>query len=347
MDDAQAAPKTVRKVDQLLERLRGRRSLLIVMQDNPDPDAIASAAALRRLANHLGDVVCSIAHGGTIGRGENRALAEYLGLNFRRMDAIDPAKFDVVALVDSQPGTGNNSLPEGTLPDIVLDHHPLRPATRKVPFTDVRSRYGALSTVLVEYLRAAGIVPEPSLATALLYGIRTDTQDLGTRAIQADQEAFAFLHPLANTRMLSVIQRGSVRRAYFQSLANALHGARLYGRAVLSNLGEVHNGDIAGESADLFLRLEDVDWALCWGHDAEKVWFSLRTEARDVHAGELMRALLDPIGTGGGHANSAGGQIVLQGASAARLRTISRTVRQRFLKAIGCTETRGRKLVHF
>ena len=96
----QDVDRSVGKVRQLMERLQGRRSLLIVMQDNPDPDSIASAAALRRIANHLGDVPCSIAYGGKIGRSENRALAEYLGLNFRPIDAVDPSKFDAVALID-------------------------------------------------------------------------------------------------------------------------------------------------------------------------------------------------------------------------------------------------------
>jgi nanoRNase/pAp phosphatase (c-di-AMP/oligoRNAs hydrolase) len=341
------ATRSGRKVEQLLAALEGKRSLVIVMQDNPDPDSIASAAALRRLANLLRDVPCSIAYGGRIGRGENRALAEYLGLNFRKIAEVDVAKFDAIALVDTQPGTGNNSLPDGVLPDLVLDHHPLRPDTRRVAFTDVRSKYGALSSILVEYLRERDIVPEPPLATALLYAIRTDTQDLGTRASKADIEAYEFLQPLTNTRMLSLIQRGSVHAEYFQGLADALHGARLYGRAILSNLGDVAHADMISESADLFLRHEDVDWVLCWGYHHDRVWLSMRTTSRDHHAGEVMRKVTRKVGSGGGHVNSAGGQVVAPDASRARKHNIARTVRQRFLRAIKNPETRGKKLVHF
>lgn len=336
-----------RKVERLLATLEGKRSLLIVMQDNPDPDSIASAAALRRLANLLRDVPCSIAYGGRIGRGENRALAEYLGLNFRKIAEVDVDKFDAVALVDTQPGTGNNSLPEEVLPDLVLDHHPLRPETRKVPFTDVRKKYGALSSILVEYLRERDILPEPPLATALLYAIRTDTQDLGPRASKADLAAYEFLQPLANTRMLSLIQRGSVHEEYFQGLADALHGARVYGPAILSNLGDVAHADLVSESADLFLRHERIDWVLCWGYHLDRVWLSLRTGSRDHHAGEIMRKLMDRLGTGGGHVNSAGGQVVAPDASRAKKNAIARSVRQRFLKLVRSPETRGRKLVHF
>jgi hypothetical protein len=164
-----ANSKSTTKAAGLLDLLRGKRSLLIVMQDNPDPDSIAAAAALRRIANTLTDVQCSIAYGGMIGRGENRAVAGYLGLNFRPMEEIDLEKYDAVALVDTQPRTGNNSLPADRMPDIVLDHHPLRPETRSAAFSDVRKRYGAVSTILVEYLGELGITPDPPLATAQLY----------------------------------------------------------------------------------------------------------------------------------------------------------------------------------
>ena len=98
-----ANSKSTTKAARLVELLRGKRSLLIVMQDNPDPDSIAAAAALRRIANTLTDVQFSIAYGGVIGRAENRAVAGYLGLNFRPIEEVDLEKYDVVALVDTQP----------------------------------------------------------------------------------------------------------------------------------------------------------------------------------------------------------------------------------------------------
>jgi nanoRNase/pAp phosphatase (c-di-AMP/oligoRNAs hydrolase) len=209
----------------LTELFSGKTYLLIIIQDNPDPDCIASAVALRKLANSLANLQCSITCGGTVGRGENRALVKYLGLNLRNCEEIDYSKFDLLAMVDTQPGTGNNSLPTRLLPNIVVDHHPIRRLTRAVPFTDIRSGYGSTSTVFVEYLIEAGITPETPLATALLYGIRSDTQDLGREAARADIEAIQFLYPFANKRMLSVIQRGKVPRVYYQMLANALRNA--------------------------------------------------------------------------------------------------------------------------
>ncbi|MBP8911062.1 MAG: DHH family phosphoesterase, partial [Phycisphaerae bacterium] len=220
-----AAEKTGSKLQRLTELLVGKTYLLIGMQDSPDPDSLAAAVALRKLANNLGNLQCSIVCCGAVGRGENRALVKYLGLNLRCYAELAYDKYDLVAMVDTQPGTGNNSLPEGVLPDIVIDHHPIRRLTRTVEFTDIRSSYGATSTILVEYLIEAGITPETPLATALLYGIRSDTQDLGREASRADIDAIEFLYPFANNRMIGEIQRGKVPRVYYQMLADALKNA--------------------------------------------------------------------------------------------------------------------------
>jgi len=340
-----ASNKSSQKVAKLVELLRGKRSLLIVMQDHPDPDSIAAAAALRRIANTVGDVQCSISYGGVIGRGENRALVDYLGLNFRPIEQIDFKKFDAVALVDTQPNTGNNSLPETVQLDIVLDHHPLSPATRGISFTDVRSKYGALSTILYEYLSELEIPPGPPLATALLYGIRSDTQDLGLEAVQADVRALEALYPLANARMLSMIQRGAVTASYYRILADALQDARVQGPCVFAALQRIDNPDIVAETADLFLRYEEAEWTLCSGRYKGKAWLSLRTSQTKVKAGEVMQKLVSGVGTGGGHEMSAGGQIPLVKDTRQEHDRVLRAVRERLLDEVGVKKRRPAKLV--
>jgi nanoRNase/pAp phosphatase (c-di-AMP/oligoRNAs hydrolase) len=337
--------KSNEKIKKLLELLKDWRALLIVMQDNPDPDSIASAAALRRIANKQGDVQCSISYGGVIGRAENRALVEYVGLNFRPIGEIDFKKFDAIALVDTQPNTGNNSLPPEILPQIVLDHHPLQPDTRKILFTDVRSKYGALSTILYEYLTEAGITPDPPLATALLYAIRSDTQDLGPKAIQADVAAAETLFTLANTRMLSAIQRRNVPQEYFQNLADSLKNARVVGPCITAGVGQVSNPDMIAEMADLLLRHDGVNWVMCYGCYRDKCWISLRTSQTEIHAGELMKRLIARLGTGGGHETSAGGQVPLTKGTQTERETVQKMIRERLLRALRVEQYKPKKLV--
>jgi nanoRNase/pAp phosphatase (c-di-AMP/oligoRNAs hydrolase) len=104
-----AAQKTGTKLQRLAELLAGKTYLLIVTQDNPDPDSLATAVALRRLGKSLANLQASIACGGTVGRGENRALVKYLGLNLRAPAEVDFDKFGLIAMVDTQPGTGSSS----------------------------------------------------------------------------------------------------------------------------------------------------------------------------------------------------------------------------------------------
>jgi len=340
-----AAEKTGSKLQRLTELLVGKTYLLIGMQDSPDPDSLAAAVALRKLANNLGNLQCSIVCCGAVGRGENRALVKYLGLNLRCYTELAYDKYDLVAMVDTQPGTGNNSLPEGVLPDIVIDHHPIRRLTRTVEFTDIRSSYGATSTILVEYLIEAGITPETPLATALLYGIRSDTQDLGREASRADIDAIEFLYPFANNRMIGEIQRGKVPRVYYQMLADALKNARVQGPAIITELGDVDNPDMIAEVADLLLREDETTWTLCTGYWKDKMILSLRTSQEGNLAGKVMKHMVARRGTGGGHQTYAGGQIPLVKGTKAEREEIERHVEKHFLKAIGAEGQPGGKLV--
>jgi nanoRNase/pAp phosphatase (c-di-AMP/oligoRNAs hydrolase) len=341
------ADQTKNKLRKLKGILQNNSTLLIVMQDNPDPDAIAASSALKELVNKTTDISCQLAYGGTIGRAENRELASYLGFNFHPFENVDPLNFDLLALLDTQPGTGNNPLSAEFLPDIVIDHHPIRPVTRSVTFTDIRKSYGSTSTIMWEYLSAAKITPEIPIATALLYGIRSDTQDLGREAIKADINAMEALYPMANKRMLSQIQRGRVPSAYFQMLSTALANTRIYGRCSICNIGNIDNADMIGEVADLLLRHEEIDWILCYGFFNERLLISLRTKDKTFQAGDVISRIVRGIGTGGGHASMAGGQIPLRKGKKVTFERnyLKRLIRERFLKVLRVKNKRGQTVV--
>lgn len=337
--------KSAAKVQQLKQVLQNHTTMLIVMQDHPDPDSIAAACALRKLANTLADVQCSIAHGGTVGRAENRALVSYLGLNLRDIRQLDLTQFELFAIVDTQPGTGNNSLPPEVEPDIVIDHHPCRPLTRHCRFTDIRSRYGSTATILFEYFESAKIKPEMPLATALLYAIRSDTQDLGRDAIHADIRGLIQLYPLVNKRMLAEIQRGKVQRDYYQMLANALRNAQVFDNVIVTNLGAIENPDMVAEVADLLLRDDMTDSVLVYGFVEDKMLISLRTSREDMRADKLIRHLVARRGTGGGHPSYAGGQIpIADFTPEQRNRLITRIV-QRFVGQVARDPSQTRPLI--
>src|SRR5262245_20344139 len=146
------APASGFNLDRGLRALRGRKRALLVMHDNPDPDSLAGAEGMRLLFAKKLRVQSTLALGGIIGRAENRALVDVLHLELVPMEQIDPSAFDLIALIDTQPGAGNNSLPSGVQAHVVIDHHPLRGPHPGVLWEDIRSTMGASSTIVYEYL---------------------------------------------------------------------------------------------------------------------------------------------------------------------------------------------------
>ncbi|HRS72623.1 MAG TPA: DHHA1 domain-containing protein, partial [Anaerohalosphaeraceae bacterium] len=225
-------------------------------------------------------------------------------------------------------------LPQGIEPDIVIDHHRCRPQTRVCRFTDIRSRYGATATIMTEYLQSAKIKPDVPLATALLYAIRSDTQDLGRDTTRADIAALTRLMPIANKRMLSQIQRGKVDRDYFQMLENALKNAYVYSNAIVTTLGIIENPDMIAETADLLLRDDLTNWVMVYGFVNDKMLISLRTEQDELGADKVIHRMVARKGTGGGHPSYAGGQIPLGALSEVQKTRLVRKVIDRFLQQV-------------
>jgi nanoRNase/pAp phosphatase (c-di-AMP/oligoRNAs hydrolase) len=297
----------------LLAAVRDASSVLILPHNDPDPDAIASAVALRHLLAEKWKVGSQIAYKGIIGRAENKALVRYLGRPLRRLTASDLRQPVPVALVDTQPGAGNNALPPSFAPAVVFDHHPWRETTVSASFFDVRPEVGSTSTMLTLYLRAAGIEVDLPLATALFYGIKTDTMGLGRGASPQDVDAYFYLQTRIDVEALVEIERAQVSVEYFQRLDASLHSALVYDSVVISYVGAMRRPDLAAEMADLLLRLEGIQWVVCMGHYEDDLILAVRTRSRRGGAGDLVQEIVGDLGTAGGHGAMAGGDVALRG----------------------------------
>jgi nanoRNase/pAp phosphatase (c-di-AMP/oligoRNAs hydrolase) len=295
----------------LLSVLERPGPLVILPHDNPDPDALASAATLRYVAKTLIGKDAVIGLGGFVGRAENRAMVRYLNIPLVPVGELPLRAPDtLIALVDTQPGRQNNSLPDGVKASIVIDHHPQYVSIREVPFADMRDGYGATSTILTEYLMDTRLRVDTKIATALFYGIMAETQDLGREASEPDMAASHFLYPHANKRRLAKIENARVPREYFAAFRQAIQSAVIYDRAVISVLGVVRYPDMVAEMADFLLRLDEVEWAAAIGRYEGFLYVSLRTTHRDVNAGDLLQRVLGSDHAGG-HDMIAGGRLAL------------------------------------
>src|SRR5215470_2570452 len=284
---------------ELLRVLERPGPLIILPHDNPDPDSMASAVTLKFLAHRLLDKESYIALGGIVGRAENRAMRTYLNIELVPVSEVRFTGDVQIALVDTQPGRSNNSLPDAVVPTVVIDHHPAYAAYAGVPFLDLRDAYGATSTIVTEYLRESKLVPEPKIATALFYGISAETQDLGREATAADIEASHYLYPHTNKRRLAKIENARVPREYFRVFREAIERATLYDKLVVSMLGDMQYPDMVAEVADFLLRLDQVEWSAAIGVYGECLHCSVRTTDREVNAGDLLQRVLGSRVAGG------------------------------------------------
>ena len=300
------------RVERLRSAFAGAEKALVLAHDNPDPDALASGVALCAVLEHLGVRECAVGYGGMIGRAENRAMIRQLELSPIRIEPRELDDFDAIALVDTQPGFGNNSFPAGSSAAAVIDHHPGRGHLDNVDFFDLREGYGATATIVYEYVQASGVPLADNFITALFYAIKSETQELGREAGYADREAYLSLLPRADKAAVARIQRARVPRGYFRAFEVAIANARVYGRTVITDLQRVDSPDMVAEIADFLLRLEGADWAACMGQYEDNLVLSLRTAEEDAHAGEVIRRVVAGSGRAGGHGTMAGGRVPLE-----------------------------------
>lgn len=291
----------------------GSGPVLILTHDYPDPDALASGMALSILISAAWGIPNRLVYSGIVARAENREMLKLLTPSWEYREHVrDFDDYSAVALVDTQPGAGNNGFPQDRNADIVIDHHnPIRDHSHTVPYADIRPEVGATTTLLYQYFLAAGITPDRKLATAMFYGLHTDTLGLARGASAADEIVYFNLLGLLDRKKLVQVEQAGLSRLYFKAFSGGLQAARIYGKVVISNLGSMHRPDLTGEMADVLIRLNSARAALCFGTHRQVLYLSLRTKALRKDAGTIAQALVAGFGKAGGHGSLAGGQVPL------------------------------------
>jgi nanoRNase/pAp phosphatase (c-di-AMP/oligoRNAs hydrolase) len=229
----------------------------------------------------------------------------------------------------------------------VIDHHPERPDSHLAPIADVGGPIGSTSTVVAEYFRASGLKMPAPVATALFYGIKADTRDLGRQTTKQDVDTYLWLFPLIDKDALSAIEHPKLPADYFRLYHTSIEKGLLYEDAMVCDLGEVYAPDMVAEVAERFMSLEDVRWSLAFGEYEEALYFSIRTSDRRMNAGRLIREVIEAHegGSAGGHGTMAGARLPLRGLSAAAGKRLREDVVKSFLDAFGVRARKGRKLV--
>ncbi len=286
--------------------------ILILTHDNPDPDAIGSAFGLYKLISEKYGKDVRIGHGGIIGRTENKLMIMNLNIPIYSMQLIaDSSIFDSVILVDTQPEANYHTLPEPVEIIAVFDHHPSVSTGEVNYFQELRSNIGSSSTIITHYLEAADFEISEALATALFYGIKTDTMDFSRHTTKWDIEAHKILFPIMRSDILVQIEKPALPREYYIDLVKALENAMVYDNTTIVDMELMLNSDMAPLVADLMLQYENVNWVIVMGYFESELRLAVRCNALDGHAGKLVKKIVKNKGNGGGHQGMAAAQIKL------------------------------------
>ncbi|MDI3475045.1 MAG: hypothetical protein PWQ79_691 [Thermococcaceae archaeon] len=342
-----------KNVNQLMKKLRELKeqgdALLIVVHDNPDPDSIASAAALKTIAQTMG-FKTQIVYGGEITHHENRAFVNLLGINLLRVSrgSYELKRVPFIALVDCQPNGNLTILDEedyGKI-QIIIDHHQiLQHLKERIPeeaFVDIRPEVQAAASILTEYIRSLNIELSPELATALFYGIYVDTKKF-SRLGSTDIKAIEFLGNKINSELLQKIEYPDISTETAEILAKAIINRKVYKNVVISNVGFITNRDALAESADFLLRLEGINTVLVFGIVDDRIEISARTRDVRVNIGQVLRDAFGDIGSAGGHPQAGGARISLGIFKLAKdrnslLRLVEEAITEKFLEALKVKE---------
>ncbi len=331
---------------QLLEVLKDFDRVIVVMHDNPDPDAIASGWGVKVLIDEQLGLPTRLLGGGAIVRAENHHMVELLEPPVELVDDIEIDDRTATILVDCGVEATNHILTRrGITPVAIIDHHAIGPSGIQTPFADVRSDVAASATIVASYLREQNIDPGPKLATAMLYAINTETSAYETHYSRLDRSILPWLMEFGEPELLAEIRNAPLTQDYYGDLLLALQSTLLYSDVAICFLPRAAGVEIVGEVADLLIRCENVHRALCGAVVGDELFISARTQHHTESAVCLLQQTLEGLGGAGGHAHRAGGKISAIGKRTLSAEQIFNELRVRWLGVCKVKRKRGTRLI--
>ncbi len=294
------------KLHELMKLFSPEDRLLILIK--PDPDSIASNLALRTLL--LKSIkYATTGYVGEITRQENIALVKLLSIPMESIEEIDFTEFNRTAILDGQPT--HFDLPGRHHFDVIIDHHPVTKGYT-ASFQDIRPSYGSTSTIMTEYLDAAGIKPSTRLSTALLYGIKTDTNNFERDTQAEDVWAFRYLFPRANKNVLHKIELSELSPEILNYFKMAFDRMKILKDKIFVHMGQIENPDICVQLADFLMRVNHISWTVISSVVDDKLVIVLRSDGYRKNAGKMALKLFGDLGNAGGHRSAARAEIPLR-----------------------------------
>src|SRR5687767_8139181 len=284
------------KVQQYQRFFSDADRVVIVLHNDPDPDAMASGLALRNVLRRTKQTAVIAALQG-VTRPENVRMVNLLDIHVETITHDEIGNYERVAMVDVQPHYFNGLIDRV---DLVIDHHPEQTGYSAV-FKDIRVDYGSTSTILTEHLRAVDANISERTATAMLYAIKSDTLFFNRQANRVDLDAFSYLYPLADAALIRKMEGAEITMERLEYVLKAKQSGRMHEQVFCAFLGASPREDFIPYVADFYLQLESVKWTIVAGIVNDSLVMSVRNLGYTRNAGEFVRKYFAHIGSAGGH----------------------------------------------
>ena len=289
----------------LIELLKEHK-VYIQTHNFPDPDAISSAFGLQEFLRHYG-VESELCYDGRIDRLSSKKMLDTFGITMHSKADIQGMKEqDYIVLVDSQKLNSN-------ITDLIgdevacIDHHPVF-IQYTYKYADLRTA-GACASIIASYFKETNTPVSPQAASAMAYGIKMDTADFTRGTTTLDIEMFGFLYEYADWDLVKSMYSNTLEYDDLRAYGAAIQNIQLYGTTGFAFIPFNCTPALIAIISDFILALDVVDIAIIYASNIDGIRFSVRSERKDLHAGDLIARALSGIGNGGGHPAMAGGMI--------------------------------------
>ncbi len=292
----------------LVELLKGHK-VYIQTHNYPDPDAMASGLGLQVFLKQHG-VESTMCYDGKIEKLSTKRMLDVFQFEIYNIeDILDMSATDYIVTVDAQKFNAN-------ITDFIgnevacIDHHPTF-IQCEYQYKDIRL-VGACATLVAQYFKESGTPIDSNTATALLYGMKIDTDSWSRGVTLLDIQMFEYLFPYIDEEKMKLMNKSSMELKDLRAYGAAIQNIRLYDNIGFAEIPFNCPDALVGMVSDFILDLDVVEFAVVYAKREDGLKFSIRSELKYLNAGEITAKALKEIGTGGGHAAMAGGFVPIE-----------------------------------
>jgi len=291
-----------------------RGDISIFMHDEPDLDSIASAMALEQICEDA-EIEAKTYFSGDFGHPETEIFMQNADFIIEKInkDSIEDVleSTNKIAFVDFAETSMSSIVPDEVEPDLIIDHHRTNRDVRATEYTEIRSDIAATSTLMTKHLLNLDIGISSILASALLIGIKVDTNDYTKNISAGDYKVISYLSAIADKDILDVLQNTPIYSDTVSAMGRTISNREFEDSVMTAFSGDISHKDDIAQIANFLLRERDILTVLVYGIKDDKIHMSARSKDLQLNVGKIMDDAYSDIGEAGGHPHAAGGKIPL------------------------------------